>query len=309
VIAQLLTESVLLALAGGALGIFIAAWSTAAAIKVLPDALPRAGEIHLDFRVLLFTLAASVVSGLLFGLAPALKTSDVGISETLKEGGRGGSGTRHRTQSVFVGLEMAMAVVLLVAAGLMIRSLANLWSTNPGFDVQNVVNFRIATAQPLGATPAAIRAAFRNLHDAVSSVPGVEAMAVSDGSAPMEGDSDVPFWLEGEHPAETWTLFDGERRRERTAGDGDRRTVREIVFPRAGSHRALREPGHSQHEGAGGRRGGAYQTVGAEPGRDGDVAGAVLPALGAAAGFAAFGFFSRSADGGADSRDANFYDG
>jgi predicted permease len=198
VIAQLLTESVLLALAGGALGVLLAAWSTAAAIKVLPDALPRAAEIHLDFRVLLFTFAASVVSGLLFGLAPALKTSDVGISETLKEGGRGGSGARHRTQSVFVALEMAMAVVLLVAAGLMIRSLANLWNTDPGFNTQNVENFRIATAQPLGATPAGIRAAFRNLHDAVSSVPGVEAVAQSDGSAPMEGDSDVPFWLEGE---------------------------------------------------------------------------------------------------------------
>jgi predicted permease len=198
VIAQLLTESVLLALAGGALGVLLAAWSTAAAIKVLPDALPRAAEIHLDFRVLLFTFAASVVSGLLFGLAPALKTSDVGISETLKEGGRGGSGARHRMQSVFVALEMAMAVVLLVAAGLMIRSLANSWNTAPGFDAHNVVNFRVATAQPLGTTPAGIRAAFRNLHDAVSSVPGVEAMALADGSAPMEGDSDVPFWLEGE---------------------------------------------------------------------------------------------------------------
>jgi putative ABC transport system permease protein len=197
-IAQLLTESVLLALAGGALGVLLAAWSTAAAIKVLPDALPLAEEIHLDFRVLLFTFAASVVSGLLFGLVPALKTSDVEISETLKEGGRGGIGTRHRTQSVFVALEMAMAVVLLVAAGLMIRSLANLWNTAPGFDAQNVVNFRVATAEPLGATPAAVRAAFRNLHDALSSVPGVEAMALADGSAPMEGDSDVPFWLEGQ---------------------------------------------------------------------------------------------------------------
>ena len=198
VVAQLLTESVLLALAGGALGILFAAWSTTTAIKILPDALPRAAEIHLDLRVLLFTLAASVLSGLLFGLAPAMKTSDVGISETLKEGGRGGSGARHRTQSVFVAVEMAMAVVLLVAAGLMIRSLTNLWNTQPGFDAQNVMKFQIATAEPLGATPAGIRAAFRNLHDAVSSVPGVEAVSQSDGSTPMEGDSDVPFWLEGE---------------------------------------------------------------------------------------------------------------
>jgi predicted permease len=198
VIAQLLTESILLALAGGTLGILLAAWSTSAAIKVLPDALPRAAEIHLDVRVLLFTLAASLLSGLLFGLVPALKTSNLGISEMLKAGGRGGSGARHRTQSVFVAMEMALAVVLLVAAGLMIRSLANLWSTDPGFDAHNVMNFSIATSEPLGTTPAAIRAAFRNLHDAVSEVPGVQATALSVGSSPMESDSELPMWLEGE---------------------------------------------------------------------------------------------------------------
>jgi putative ABC transport system permease protein len=197
-ISQLLTESVLLALAGGSLGILLATWSTTAAIKILPDALPRAAEIHLDLRVLLFTFAVAILSGLLFGLTPALKTSQVRISETLKEGGRGGSGARHRTQSVFVAMEMALAVVLLVAAGLMIRSMAHLWSTNPGFDAQNVENFSIATARPLGDTPAGIRAAFRSLHDAVSSVPGVQYASLSDGSTPMEGDSDVPFWLDGE---------------------------------------------------------------------------------------------------------------
>src|ERR1700722_113545 len=197
-IAQLLTESVLLALAGGALGVLLAAWSTAAAIKVLPDALPRATEIHLDFRVLLFTFATSVVSGLLFGLAPALKTSDVGISETLKEGVRGGSGARHRTQSVFVAMEMALAVVLLAAAGLMIRSLTNLWTVDPGFDAKNVMRFSFATPQPLGTTPAAIRAAFRNLQATIGSVPGVQAASMSDGASPLEGDSEVPFWLGGE---------------------------------------------------------------------------------------------------------------
>jgi predicted permease len=198
VIAQLLTESTLLALAGGAVGILLAAWSTAAAIKVLPDALPRAAEIHLDVRVLLFTLGVSLLSGLLFGLAPALKTSNPGVSETLKEGGRGGSGARHRAQSVFVSMEMALAVVLLVAAGLMIRSLANLWNTDPGFDARNVMNFNFATARPLGATPAASRAAFRDLHDSISAVPGVAAASLSEGSSPMEDDSELPFWLEGE---------------------------------------------------------------------------------------------------------------
>jgi predicted permease len=197
-VAQMLTESVLLALAGGALGILVAAWSTSLAIRILPDALPRAGEIHLDVRVLLFTFAVSVLSGLLFGLTPALKTSQVQISETLKEGGRGGSGARHRAQSVFVALEMAMAVVLLVAAGLMTRSMAHLWSTNPGFDPQNVENLSIATPRPLGDTPAAMRAGFLSLREAIRSVPGVQYASISVGSEPMQGDSDVPFWLDSE---------------------------------------------------------------------------------------------------------------
>ena len=195
---QLLTESVLLALAGGTFGILFASWGTSAGIKTLPDALPRAEEIHLDVRVLLFTLAVSLLSGLLFGLAPALKTSQVEISETLKEGGRGGSGSRHRTQSVFVAMEMALAVVLLAAAGLMIRSLSNLWTVDPGFDAQNVMRFSFATSQPLGTTPAAVRSAFRNLQATIGSVPGVQAASMSDGASPLEGDSEVPFWLGGE---------------------------------------------------------------------------------------------------------------
>jgi len=134
----------------------------------------------------------------LFGLAPALKTSQVQISETLKEGGRGGSGSRHRTQSVFVAMEMALAVVLLAAAGLMIRSLTNLWTVDPGFDAKNVMRFDFATPQPLGTTPAAIRAAFRNLQTTIGSVPGVQAASMSDGASPLEGDSEVPFWLDGE---------------------------------------------------------------------------------------------------------------
>ena len=198
IVRQLLTESALLALAGGALGLLIATWGTQAAIKILPEALPRAEEIQVDGRVLLFTLVASLLAGILFGIVPALKTSRTDIHETLKEGGRGGSGTRHRTQGVFVAVEMAMALVLLIGAGLMIRSLAKLWSANPGFDPRNVVSFNLASAQPLGKTPADMRAAFRQLHDAVASVPGVQSVSLSVGSSPMSGDSELPLWLEGE---------------------------------------------------------------------------------------------------------------
>jgi len=198
VVRQLLTECVLLALAGGALGLMLAAWGTQAAVKLLPEALPRASEIHVDARVLLFTLAASVFAGILFGSVPAFKSSGTQIQETLNESGRGGSGSRHRAQTIFVAVEMAVAVVLLVGAGLMIRSLSNLWSVNPGFDPHNVVNFNIAAAQPFGNSPAAIRATIRHLHDSIAAVPGVQAVSLSMGAQPLQGDSELPFWMAGE---------------------------------------------------------------------------------------------------------------
>jgi predicted permease len=198
VVLQLMTECVLLALLGGALGTLLAAWGTTAALKVLPDALPRASEIHLDARVLLFTLGASVFAGILFGLVPAFKSARSDLQGTLREGGRGLSGARHRTQSVFVAMEMALAVVLMVAAGLMIRSSIKIWSVDPGFDPSNVVFFSFGSAQSLGATPDAVRQSYRQIHDAIAAVPGVESVSLSGASTPMETDSELPFWLEGE---------------------------------------------------------------------------------------------------------------
>jgi predicted permease len=148
--------------------------------------------------VLLFTLVASLVAGILFGLIPAVRTSSTGIHETLKEGGRGGSGTRHNVQGVIVALEMALALVLLTGAGLMIRSLANLWNTDPGFEPQDVLNFNLAASQPLGETPAKIRAAIRQLHGSIAAIPGVQAVSLSVGATPMIGDSEIPFWMDNE---------------------------------------------------------------------------------------------------------------
>jgi predicted permease len=198
VIRQLLTESLVLSCVGGGLGLLLAAWGTQAAIKLVPEALPSAQSVHIDSRVLLFTLAASVLAGIFFGLAPALKTSRADIHETLKEGGRGSSGARHRRQGLFVVVEMAMALVLLVGAGLTIRSLAKLWSVNPGFDPRSVVTFSFSHPTTLGGTPDAIRASMRQLQDTVAAVPGVEAASLTGGSIPMSGDSELPFWIEGQ---------------------------------------------------------------------------------------------------------------
>ena len=196
VIRQLLTESVLLALAGGALGLCLAAWGTQAAIRLIPETLPRSQDIGIDGRVLIFTLVASVAAGILFGLAPALRTSQPNLQDTLRESGRGGSGARHRAQGTFVAIEMAMALVLLVGAGLMIRSLVDLWNVQPGFNPQGVLTFGVAMSPSLGSTPASTRAAIRSLEEQLRGVPGIEAVAPTTGSLPMYGDDELPFWPE-----------------------------------------------------------------------------------------------------------------
>jgi putative ABC transport system permease protein len=204
VIRQLLTESLLLSLTGGTLGLCLASWGTQAALQALPETLPRAQDVGLDGRVLFFTLAASVVAGVMFGLVPALKTSRPDLQSTLKETGRGGSGTRHRAQGVFVVIEMALALVLLTGAGLMVRSLLGLWSVNPGFNPRNVLTFQVSLSPSLGVNAATSRSAIRELDEKLKSIPGVEAVSSTTGALPMNGDDELPFWLDGQpKPANT----------------------------------------------------------------------------------------------------------
>ncbi|MEO8499932.1 MAG: ABC transporter permease [Vicinamibacteria bacterium] len=200
VIRQLLTESVILGIVGGAFGLLLARLALSLIVKGLADALPRADEIALDFRVLAFTLLASVLTGIVFGLAPALRMLRPQLSETLKEGARGSSLARHRLQGVFVVLEVAMALVLLIGAGLMIRSLAALWGLDPGFDPRHVLTFATSVTSQPGATADELRARYRATTLQLASVPGVESVGMIGGSLPMTGDSEVPFWPEGEAP-------------------------------------------------------------------------------------------------------------
>jgi putative ABC transport system permease protein len=116
----------------------------------------------------------------------------------LKEGGRGGSGAHHRVQGVFVVVEMAMALVLLIGAGLMIRSLVDLWSVNPGFNPRGVLTFSVSLSPSLGVNAATTRSALRQLDETLENIPGVEAVASTTGSLPMSGDSEYHFWLEGQ---------------------------------------------------------------------------------------------------------------
>jgi predicted permease len=198
IIRQLLTESVLLSLLGGALGLLLAAWSTRAGLAALPEALPRAEEIRLNLPVLLFTVGLCVLIGILFGLATALRTSRADLNDALKEGGRGVRGGHQRAQRVLVVVEMALSLILLCGAGLMLRSLAALWSVDPGFQPQSVLHFELAAPHPIGSTPSSSRAAMLQLHDVLASSPGVNSASLVFGSTPFLGDSELPFWLEGQ---------------------------------------------------------------------------------------------------------------
>lgn len=196
---QSMVESVLLALVGGALGLTIAAWFTKIAIAALPTTLPRAAEIGVDSRVLLFTLGVSLLTGMVAGLAPALKTSQWRFNETLKETGRGSTAGRLRAQGVFVAIEMALALVLLIGAGLMLRTLSALWRVDPGFNPDNVMTFGLNLPPSIrGASPNEVRNTLRQLSDKISSTPGVDSASFLVGAAPMQSEDDLSFWIEGE---------------------------------------------------------------------------------------------------------------
>lgn len=199
IIRQLLTESLLLGIAPGTVGLLAAAFGLKGAIHALPAALPRADEIGLDFRVLAFASMISVATGILFGLAPACRVARANPQKALKEGGRGATGANQRTLSAFVVIEVAVALILLTGAGLMVRSLVRLWNVDPGFNAHKVETFSISMPPAMtSATPQMIRAKHLALNEALAEVPGVTAVSQTWGAAPMAGDDEQWFWIDGE---------------------------------------------------------------------------------------------------------------
>ena len=202
---QLLTESVVLSVAGGALGLALASLGTQTALRLLPSSLPRSEEVSVDYRVILFTLGVTLLTGLLSGLAPSIRFSRWGLSERLKEGAIGAGGGRNRSQSVLVAAEVALALVLLMGAGLMIRSLSALLKVDPGFRSEGVLSFGLSFPPSMQtSSPEAAGASLRELSDAIASTPGVRAASFTDGALPLQGEDDLFFFLEGEpKPAST----------------------------------------------------------------------------------------------------------
>jgi putative ABC transport system permease protein len=175
---QLLAESLLLSTAGGTAGLLFAWWTTLGLRSVVAKQLPipRLEAVTVDSRVLLFTLVATLVSGLAFGLFPALAAARTTLTDALKEGGRGGTGARGaRTRNAFVVVEVALALVLLVGAGLLIRSFSALLSVDPGFDPSHTITMRVSIPQSKYETPQKIRGFYDQLFEKIDAIPGVQA--------------------------------------------------------------------------------------------------------------------------------------
>jgi putative ABC transport system permease protein len=179
---QLLTEGVLLALVGGLAGLLLASWGTEALVAFLPaDLIPRSGEINFDWRVLTFALSAAVLTGLIFALAPAVKAARVDVNHALKQGGGKGAigDDRGRMRSALVVSEIALALVLLIGAGLLIRTFVSLRRVDPGFDPRNVLTFEVApNGQQYNTTAKHVDYSQRAL-ERIKSLPGVEGAAVT----------------------------------------------------------------------------------------------------------------------------------
>lgn len=198
---QLLTEGLLLALGGGALGLVVAIIVNAVFISAL-DALPRGHTIGLDGPVLAFAALVSLVASLAVSATPALQHSRAAMSEFLKEGARGSSG-RHGLQRGLVVAEVALALVLAASAGLMIRTMSHLGSVSPGLDPSNVLVFGVAGSPAVHGTPDAIRHGFAETSRQLRAVPGISAVSILVGSIPLSTDSQLPYWVEGRpKPAE-----------------------------------------------------------------------------------------------------------
>jgi len=209
IVRQLLTESVILALAGGVLGLAAGAWGVRGLLAIAPGDLPRitsdmqsSTAVSLDWRVLVFTLAISLATGILFGLFPAVHVSRLDVNSSLKDAsGRSGTG-RHQnfTRSVLVVSEIALAAILLVGAALMIRSFASLRSVNLGFDPHKVLTLRTSLSGGRYDTTAKVDNLIRQVTPSLESLPGVESAAAAV-ALPVEGGVDMVFNIVGKTPA------------------------------------------------------------------------------------------------------------
>ncbi|MGA9770372.1 MAG: ABC transporter permease [Blastocatellia bacterium] len=197
---QLLTESILLALIGGVIGLLLTFWGSDAVAKLNPGNIPRLDEMRVDGWLLSFTILISLIVGIGFGTMPAFLASQLNLEGVLKEGGRGSSsGVRGRyTRNILIVAEVAMALVLLVGSGLLIKSFIRLVKTDLGFDPNNVLTMRVILPQSRYPNPQQAADFFQQVVDRVQTVPGVEYVTVSSSLPPNLSQVRLPFTIDGQ---------------------------------------------------------------------------------------------------------------
>jgi putative ABC transport system permease protein len=199
VVRQLLTESLLLAIVGGAAGLLLAAWGVEALAGNLPKDLPRANEVSLDRTVLAFTAALSVLTGLIFGVVPALLAAKPAVNETLKEGGKSSAGgSRGRVRNALIVSEVALSLALLVGAGLLVKSFWQVMQVNPGFQADHLLTMNVALLGEKYQADASVISFFRELPARLGAVPGVKSVSAVSSLPISGGDGNGNLTIEGQ---------------------------------------------------------------------------------------------------------------
>ena len=200
IIRQLLTESILLSLIGGVLGLLLTFVGLRLLVSLGPDTLPRLNEIAIDARVLGFTFVVSLITGVVFGLAPAVRSSRIDLNGVLKDSGRSTGAGHNRARNAFVVVQVALSLVLLIGAGLLVRSYNHIQNANPGFNPQNALSFRMSLPNSKYKGPA-VTSFYKQLTDRIKALPGVESVGNSY-SLPMSSVAFAwgPITIEGYVP-------------------------------------------------------------------------------------------------------------
>ncbi len=197
---QLLTESVMLAIIGGATGLLLAWWGVELLTRLLPKDFPRLQDINLDLSVLGFTLLVSLITGIVFGFAPAWQVSKTDVHESLKENSRGAiGGISNRLRNLFVGAEIAISLVLLIGAGLLFRSFLKLQSVNTGFDPRQALTMRLSPSGTNFQQDQQYIAFYRNVAERIRAIPGVETVGAIN-TLPLSKGPTTGFRVEGRPP-------------------------------------------------------------------------------------------------------------
>lgn len=205
IVRQLLTESAVIAVCGGGAGVLLSLWAIHLVHVLGPKSIPRVVDVAIDGRVLLFTMAVSVVSGLLFGLAPALRLARIDLTSALKETGKGAAGGSlwgrgNRSRKLLVVAELALSVVLLIGAGLLIRSFARLQNVHPGFARENVLTLELTMSGRKYNDRPAVLEAYRKLWESLGQLPGVTAFGGTTALPLTQTAAWTPVTVEGRVP-------------------------------------------------------------------------------------------------------------